>query len=100
MQSKIDWVEIPAGTCITGLSTQQKQAIREKIDELTSTLNEKTRLAVASIINKREKGDRSLTSDDVAVMKKGTNGVLRADALLRKQAEEQTLQLETFYISR
>lgn len=101
MNIKIDWVVIPTEKFTFGLSGRQKKDIKERIwDELSVSLESKARMIVENIINKRDKGIRSVTDEEIDVMKDGTNGVLMADAMLRDQPQAQLVQLNKFYISK
>lgn len=101
MKTIIDWIEIPSSKFVFGLSKKQKEALWAQIwSEVAPLLDEPTRLHVTRIIDKRNKGDAHYTEEEISIMGKGTGGILMADARLRRQPDEQLLQLNSFYISK
>jgi formylglycine-generating enzyme required for sulfatase activity len=103
MNSKIEWVEIPAGEFAFGLSIEQVESIKNKVREETGYKkpNNHTNDLINSIINKPKTSKPKLTSEELSLLKSGEYGTLiRVERTLKDVQFFPNMKLDTFYISR
>lgn len=102
MSLKIDWVEIPAGKFLIGLSADQKDQIRNKIwEEFASGISDHKKSQLLDLIKRRQKPEFKYTKSDKELLTDGKpRYVLRLESILRKSLLQKEISLNTFYISR
>lgn len=103
MKSKIEWIEIPAGEFVFGLSAEQVGRIRRKIhqDVGYKKTDESVDGLINSIVNKSRNSSPRLTREELNLIKSGEHGpIIRSERLLRDVKYFPNMKLDTFYVSR
>jgi hypothetical protein len=103
MRSKIDWVEIPAGEFVFGLSKEQMESITNRVRDETAykKLDIHTSDLINSIIDKPKTSKPKLTSEELNLLKSGEYGsLIRVERVLKDIQYFPNVNVDTFYISR
>lgn len=102
MRPKIDWVEIPAGKFLFGLSTEQKEKIKNKVwNELASGISDARKLQVIDLVTRKKKSNFTLSKVDLEILKDENLGnIVAAETILDRLPPMKEFSLDTFYISR
>lgn len=103
MKHKIEWVEIPAGEFVFGLSNEQISKIRRKVHEdfgYEKTDDSVDRI-IDNIVNKSRINQPKLTREELSLLKNdGLSPIIRAESVLRDIQYFPNMTLDTFYISK
>ncbi|MEW6085785.1 MAG: SUMF1/EgtB/PvdO family nonheme iron enzyme [Chloroflexota bacterium] len=102
MKSKIEWIEIPAGEFVFGLSKVQVDTIKHKIrDEMGyKEIDDIADNLINSITNKPKSSTPKLTSEELNLLKSNKYGpLIRAERVLKDVQYFPKTNLDTFYIS-
>lgn len=103
MKSEIEWVEIPAGEFVFGLSTEQVDNIRHKVhqDIDYKKMDDSIADLINNIINKPKNSKPKLTLEELNLLKSSEYGsIIRTERVLRDVQHFPNMKLDTFYISR
>lgn len=101
MRSEIEWVEIPAGEFLFGLSSEQADTIRHKIREDSGykKIDKAIESLINSIINKPH--NLKLSKAEFELLKSGEySHIIRVEGVLKNIRYYPKMKLDTFYISR
>jgi len=103
MKHKIEWVEIPAGEFVFGLSNEHISKIRRKVYEdfgYEKTDDSVDRI-IDNIVNKSRSNQPKLTQVELSLLKNDRlSPVIRAESVLRDIQYFPNMTLDTFYISK
>jgi len=103
MKSKIEWIEVPAGEFVFGLSKEQIDHIKNKIREDISYQKTDDHIdnLINSIINKPHSSKPKLTTEELSLLKSGEyDSLIRVERVLRDVTYFPKIKLDTYYISR
>ncbi len=103
MKIKIEWIEIPAGEFVFGLSTEQVDHLTNKIREDVGYQKTDGHVddLIHSIINQPYSSKPKLTSEELSLLKSGEYAsLIRIERVLRDITYFPNIKLDTFYISR
>jgi len=104
MKPKIEWIEIPAGEFLFGLSAEQMTWMRDKIWTECGTDSEDpaTLSLLERVIEKaKQRTLGAFSSEELSLFNSGRfDPILFSEGILRGQVLRQTVKLDTFYISR
>jgi formylglycine-generating enzyme required for sulfatase activity len=106
MEPKIEWVEIPAGEFLFGLSDEQVDEIRRWLwtEFGPSPTDVHTRSLLKSMIEKyAQRAFATLSPEERELERSGDNrltSLLAGEGILRRQVPQRTVKLDTFYIAR
>jgi hypothetical protein len=101
--SKIEWVELPAGEFVFGLSDEQAESIRQKIYEEVGYIigDNAVDVLISSIIDMPISSKPRLNSEELNLLKSRKYGpIIRVGRMLRDLQYFPRMKLDTFYISR
>jgi hypothetical protein len=103
MKLKIEWVEVPAGEFVFGLSTEQVDGIRTRVREYVGYQKTDDRIddLINGIINKPYRRNPKLTPEELDLLKSDEYGsLIRVERVLKDIPYFPNMGLDTFYISR
>jgi formylglycine-generating enzyme required for sulfatase activity len=104
MKPKIEWIAIPAGEFLFGLSGEQINEIRQRLwaESKPAPIDVQTRSLLKSITRKyAERAFATLTPEERELERSGKFiSLLAGEGILRRQLPQQSVRLDMFYISR
>jgi formylglycine-generating enzyme required for sulfatase activity len=101
MKPKVEWIKIPAGKFLFGLSDEQKEDIRGKLwKELTSGISDEKKHQLMDLINRRTKANFKFSKEDMKIVDYAKPGLVAAEAILFQVPSMIETYLDTFYVSR